>query len=119
MSGKHRRLAQALVLLFMWVVYVGVFVFFFFVSFDIFTEIYSYVTSVFFAVTASFFGVYGFLVYRRVMQMPLRGPAVTARVKRVAATSAVITFAFVVRAILNAALPSLQAVLSDTQSWIL
>ncbi len=119
-TNKQRRFFQLMVLGFMWMVYVGVFVSFFFLSdFDTFNLIYSYVTCAFFAVSALVCAFVGIRVYRRVMEMPLRTVAVTARVRRVAITCAIVTFAFSARAILNGVLPSLQHGFTDTQKWIL
>jgi hypothetical protein len=119
MSPRHRRVTQIVALSFMWIVYVAVFVFFFVESFEVFNVIYSYVTSFFFAVSAVVCTAVGILVYRRVMLLLLRTTGVIHRVRRVMVTCGIVTFAFVVRAALNAVLPSLNSMISDTQRWIL
>ncbi len=120
-SDRQRRFVQFVALLVAWLVYVGVFVTFFYVPFAVFTAIVSYVTCFFFAIAAIFFAVYGARISRRVLQMPVRSAAVTARVRRVLAVAVIVTAAFVARAVLNAALPTLlsNATVSEQESWVL
>ncbi len=120
-SNRQRRIAQVVALLVAWLVYVGVFVTFFYVPFAAFTAIVSYVTCFFFAVAAIFFALYGAAIARRVLQMPVRSAAVTARVRRVLAVAIIVTAAFVARAVMNAVLPTLlsNATVSDRESWVL
>jgi hypothetical protein len=117
-SGRQRRVVQGVALLVAWGTYVGIF-FVYLYNTPLFTPVVSYVTCGFFAAAAVFFAVYGTLIYRQMRQLPVRSPAVTARVRRVLAVAIIVTAAFGVRAVLNALLPSLleHAQLTDSESW--
>jgi len=119
-TDRQRRFVQAAVMTVAWLGYGAVFGTFFFLPFDTFFLIVSYVTSGFYAVTAVFFAVYGSLLYKRVLELPLRSAAVTSRIRRVMAVAATMTLAFLARAVLNAVLPSLIGTwqLSESDQWI-
>ena len=118
-SNRQRRTVQAVSLLVAWLVYVGLFVFFFFEDYPLFTAVVSYVTCGFFALAALFFAVYGTLIYRRMRGLPVRSPAVTSRIRRVLAVAVIVTAAFGARAVLNAVLPSLlNAAMTEEHSWV-
>lgn len=105
-THRQRRVFQIVVLVFAWASYIVLFVFYL-QDEDLINQIVPYVTGGFFAVAAVFFAIYGGLIYRRVIQMPLRSTQVNTRIRRVLATAIIMTCAFVIRAILNMVIPSL------------
>ncbi len=96
LSTPQRRVFQVTVLIVAWATYAGLL--FLGPTTAIFKQIVAYVTCGFFLVAAAFFTVYGLLLYNRIVELPLRSPRITSRIRRVLATAILMSVAFFFRA---------------------